>query len=93
MIIDGLDLRPSAGCGLHHIADQREIDLVIGARIARRVHELNRQIDSLARRIGLFGRHDVFFAQHRRAALDQQTSALIVVCDDAFADDDTLAGL
>ena len=70
MIIDSFDERPGARGSLNDVADKREIDLVMGARIARRVHELNRQVDSLARRIGLLGGHNVFFAQHRRRAVD-----------------------
>src|SRR5450759_778143 len=62
------------------------------ARIARGVHELDAEIDALGRRVGLFRRHDVFFAQDRRLPLDEQSRALIAIGDQAFAEDEPLAG-
>ena len=38
-------------------------------------------------------RHDVFFAQDRRLALDQEARALVAVGDHAFAEDQALARL
>lgn len=93
MIIDIFDVRPHARCGLDDVADEREIDVVVRARIARNVHELNRQVDPLCRSVGAVRGHNVFFAQDRRASVDQEVGALIVIGQHAFADQDFLAGL
>src|SRR4051812_189762 len=63
------------------------------ARFARRVHELDRQVDALGRGVGAPRGHDVFFAQDRRAAVHYKTGALIGIGDDAFPDQDALATL
>ena len=60
-------------------------------RITRGVHQLNGEIDALGRRIGLRRRHDVFFPQDGRVALDQQPGALIAVGHEAIAEDEALA--
>ena len=93
MIIDNFDVRPGAGCCLHDVADQREIGVVVRARVARRVHELDREIDALGGCIGPLQRHDVFFPQDRRRSLDDEARALIAVGDHAFADQDLLVRL
>jgi hypothetical protein len=61
------------------------------ARVARRVHQLNSEVEPLSRRIRLADGDDVLLAQDRHCALDHQACALIVVGDDALADDDAFA--
>src|SRR5436853_2897095 len=61
-------------------------------RLARRVHELDCEIDALCRCVGAIRGHDVLFAHDGRGTLDQQTRALIVVGHDALADEDAFAG-
>ena len=56
------------------------------------VHQLNGEIDPLGRTVGAGQGHDVFFAQDRHLALDEQPRALIDIGDDAIADDHALAG-
>ena len=41
---------------LDDLLHQRKVNLVVRARVARRVHELNREIDALGRRVGELGR-------------------------------------
>ena len=66
---------------------------MMSARVARGVHQLNRQVEALGRRVGLPGRQNVLLAQDREFALDHQPRALVVIGDHALADDDAFAGL
>jgi hypothetical protein len=93
MIIDALDVRPHARRGPENVAHEREIDVVVGARIFRRVHQLHRQIDALGRRIGALDGEDVLLAKDRDLTFDQETGALVVVGDDALAENDPFARL
>src|ERR1700684_212500 len=93
MIIDRFNVRPSARGGAQYIAYQLEIDLVMRGRIARRVHELNGEIDALGRRVGEPRGENILLAQDRDLAVDHQARALIGIGDDALADDDALARL
>ena len=93
MIADRDDVRPRARCSLHEFAHQYEIGFVVQARIAGGVHQLDSEIDAFGWRIGLLGGHDVFFAQDRGVALDQEPRALTAVGDEAIAKNEALAGL
>lgn len=93
MIIHRFDKRPHAGSGGEDVRDQREIDVVMGARVARGIHQLEREIDARGGRIGPVGGHDVLLAQDWRGAVDQEAGALLLIGDDGFANDDPLAGL
>ncbi len=64
----------------------------VRGRIARRVHQLDGEIDALGRRVRLLRRHNVFFAQDRRMALDQQPRALVAIGDQTVAEDEAFAG-
>src|SRR5215510_7825344 len=91
VITDGCDVWPCAWRSLHQFTHQNEIGLVMQARIARGVHELDGEIDALGRSVSLLGRHDVFFAQYGGLALDKKAGALIAVGDDAIAENKALA--
>ncbi len=93
MIIHSVDKRPHAGGRGEDVPDQREINVVMGAGVARGVHQLNGEVDARRGRIGPVGGHDVLLAQDRRGALDEEAGALLLIGDDGFADDDPLAGL
>ena len=93
MIIDEFDARPHARRRLQDFAQQREIDFVVRARVARRVHQLDREIDALGRRVRPLRRHDVLPAQDRRRAFDQDAGTLAVIGDHGLADEHALAGL
>ena len=66
---------------------------MVRARIARRVHQLHRQIDSFGRRVGLIHSQDILLAQDRRVAFDLQAAPPIMIGDDAFAENDAFARL
>src|SRR6185503_9804948 len=87
------DMRPGAWRRLHQFAQQREIGVMMRARIARGVHELDREIDAFGRGVGLRRRHDVLLAQDRRVAVDQKPRALAPVGDDRITDDQALTRL
>src|SRR6185436_5216460 len=63
------------------------------ARIARRVHQLHRQIDALGRRVGPLGGEDVLLAQDRARSLDHQPGSLIAIGDDGLANQNAFVGL
>lgn len=56
------------------------------------IHQLDRQIDPLRRRVGGFRRVDVFLTQERFLALDEDMRAVISIGDDRGADDESFAG-
>jgi len=93
MIIDCLDERPGAWRCMQNVPHQLEIDLMMRGRIARRVHQLDREIDALCRGVGELGCQDILLAQDRHLAVDQQARALVGIGDHAIADNDALAGL
>jgi hypothetical protein len=93
MIIDALDVRPHAWSCVENVAHEREVDVVMGARIFRRVHQLHRQIDALGRRIGALDGEDVLLAKDRDLTFDQEARALVVVGHDALAENDPFAWL
>src|SRR6185503_6159353 len=93
MIIDTFDCRPSAWCGIHHVAHELEINVVMRLRILREIHELYREIDALRRRVGGLVGENVLLAQDRRLAVDQQARALIRIGDDAVPDDEAFTRL
>src|SRR6266702_2244520 len=93
MIIDTFDQGPGARSGAKGVAHELEIDFVGRARVPRRVHQLDREIDAFGRRVGALRGQDVLLAEDRRAALDQQPGPLVGVGDDAVAEDDALARL
>src|SRR6476661_4299523 len=92
MIIYTFDQRPHAWRRLQQLAHEGEVDFVVGARVIRRIHELDREIDALCWRIGALRGEDILLAQDRNMALDQEPRALVVIGDDALAEDDPLAG-
>src|SRR5262249_7953569 len=75
------------------VSYQREIQVVVTTRIARRIHQLDGEIDALGGRVGAIGGHDVPLAQNGDATLDKQARALVVVGDHALANDDPLSAL
>jgi hypothetical protein len=93
LIIDTFDQCLRARRRAQKIAQQREIDFVVRARIARRVHQLDREIDALGRRIGALRGHDVLLAQDRDVTLDDKTGPLIGIGHDAIANQDALVRL
>jgi hypothetical protein len=93
MIIDTFNCRPGARRGLHHVANELEIDVVMRSRVLGEIHQLDREIDALGGRVGGARRQDVFFPQDGDLALDQKPRALIGVGDDAVAQDDAFARL
>ena len=62
-------------------------------RVARQIHQLNRDVDLLARRVRLLRAQDIALAQDRLVALDGEARALVVVGDERVADDDAFARL
>lgn len=66
---------------------------MVGARVARCVHQLNHEIDAFRRRIGALGGHDVLFAQDGDLSFDQEAPPLVVIGDHALADDNSFAWL
>src|SRR5690348_5103809 len=92
VIADSHDVWPGARRSLHQVSHQDEICFVMQARIASRVHQLDNEIDALCRRVGLLRRHDVFFAQDRRAAFDEQPCALTAIGYKAIAKNEALTG-
>src|SRR5262245_58442290 len=93
MVVDALDVLPLARRRVEDVAHELEIDLVVRARILRRIHQLHRQVDALGRRVGALDGEDVLLAQDRNVALDEEPRALVVVGDHAFAENDALTRL
>ena len=93
MIIHTLTKPAHAWRGLQNIVKQGEVDVVVRSRIARRVHQLHRQINPLRRRVGLIHGQDILLAQDRRVTLDFQPASPIMIGDDAFAENDAFARL
>ena len=93
MIIDALNKRPSAWRRTNKISHQSEIDIVMRFGILGGVHELNREIDAFRWRIGALRRENVLLTQDRHMTFNGESGALIVVRDNALAQDDAFAGL
>ena len=93
MIIHTLTKSAHAWRCLQDFLEQGEVDLVMRAWIARRVHQLYREIDALGWRVGLVRGQDIFLAQDWGVALDLQATAAIVIGHDAFAENDAFARL
>src|SRR5690554_428630 len=65
----------------------------MGPKIGREIHHLDKQVEALAGRVGVGGAENVLLAEDRRVALDEEARALVVVGDDAVAENEAFAGL